>query len=67
MHEYVGWCTLPGLVTHGGGKLAATAYCNSCERTVYIEVDHEMFCPVCSTPVARVADTDSDPAEVPVA
>lgn len=47
--------------------MAATAYCNSCERTVYIEVDHEMFCPVCATPVAEVAEAEPDPSEVSVA
>jgi Zn finger protein HypA/HybF involved in hydrogenase expression len=50
-----------------GRDVAATAYCNSCERTVYIEVDQEMFCPVCATPVAEVAEAEADHTEVPVA
>ncbi|MDQ3954920.1 MAG: hypothetical protein M3285_05150 [Actinomycetota bacterium] len=48
--------------------MAATAYCSSCERTVYVEIGHEMFCPVCATPVAEVAESEveePEPAEAP--
>jgi hypothetical protein len=31
--------------------MALTAFCPTCERTVYIEEDHTPVCPVCSTPL----------------
>jgi hypothetical protein len=34
--------------------MAITAFCTSCQRTVYIEVDDTQVCPVCSTPLLEV-------------
>jgi hypothetical protein len=34
--------------------MAITAFCTSCQRTVYIEEDDTQVCPVCSTPLLEV-------------
>jgi uncharacterized Zn finger protein (UPF0148 family) len=40
-----------------------TAYCNVCERSLYIEKEDTLVCPVCSTPLLEVvAHTHDDEA-----
>jgi hypothetical protein len=34
--------------------MAITAFCTSCQRTVYLEEDDTHVCPVCSTPLLEV-------------
>lgn len=47
--------------------MAITAFCTSCQRTVYLEEDDTQVCPVCSTPLLEVVPAvegvpeDSDP------
>jgi len=38
--------------------MAITAYCPTCERTVYIEDDSTPVCPVCSTPLLETKESD---------
>jgi Zn finger protein HypA/HybF involved in hydrogenase expression len=35
-------------------SMAITAFCTSCQRTVYVEQDDTHVCPVCSTPLLEV-------------
>ncbi|MFN2388064.1 MAG: hypothetical protein ABR575_00445 [Actinomycetota bacterium] len=35
--------------------MGITAFCTSCQRTVYVEEDHTAVCPVCSTPLLETA------------
>ena len=42
--------------------MALTAYCTTCQRTVYIEEQMTPICPVCSSPLL---ETDEEQAEEP--
>jgi RNA polymerase subunit RPABC4/transcription elongation factor Spt4 len=45
--------------------MAMTAFCTSCQRTVYVEEGKTPICPVCSTPLVETVDTpekDTDEA-----
>ena len=33
--------------------MALSAFCASCQRTVYVEVEDTLVCPVCSTPLVE--------------
>jgi hypothetical protein len=43
--------------------MAITAFCTSCQRTVYIEEDDTQVCPVCSTPLLEVVPAMEGPSE----
>jgi hypothetical protein len=43
--------------------MAITAFCTSCQRTVYIEEDDTQVCPVCSTPLLEVVPALDGPPE----
>ncbi len=51
--------------------MSLTAYCNVCERSLYIQEEDTLVCPVCSTPllevVARAEDDDASPDDPPQA
>jgi Zn finger protein HypA/HybF involved in hydrogenase expression len=38
------------------------AFCALCRRTAYVHVEAEMACPVCSSPLVDVADSDESQA-----
>ena len=38
--------------------MALTAFCTTCQRTVYIEEQMTPICPVCSSPLLETNDTD---------
>jgi uncharacterized Zn finger protein (UPF0148 family) len=40
--------------------MALTAFCPTCQRTVYIEEDQTPVCPVCSTPLLETTDEDKE-------
>jgi hypothetical protein len=42
--------------------MAITAFCTSCQRTVYIEEDDTQVCPVCSTPLLEVVPAMEGPS-----
>lgn len=41
--------------------MAITAFCASCERTVYVDEHDTPVCPVCSSPLLEVIDDRSEP------
>ena len=43
--------------------MALTAFCPTCERTVYIEEDKTPICPVCSTPLLEETTAGTPPEE----
>jgi hypothetical protein len=43
--------------------MALTAFCPTCQRTVYIEEDQTPVCPVCSTPLLDTSEEDSKEKE----
>ena len=45
--------------------MAMTAFCTTCQRTVYVEEGKTPICPVCSTPLVETvesSDTGKDEA-----
>lgn len=45
--------------------MAMTAFCTTCQRTVYVEEGKTPICPVCSTPLVETVespDKDADEA-----
>jgi hypothetical protein len=36
--------------------VAVTAYCSTCRKTVYVEAEDTLVCPVCSTPLLEVIE-----------
>jgi Zn finger protein HypA/HybF involved in hydrogenase expression len=36
--------------------MARSAFCTTCSRTVYIEIEDSLVCPVCSSPILEVID-----------
>lgn len=45
------------------GSVALSAFCTSCQRTVYIEEGETPVCPVCSSPLLETIEVDSRPDE----
>jgi hypothetical protein len=43
--------------------MAITAFCTSCQRTVYVEQDDTQVCPVCSTPLLEVVPAMEGPSD----
>ena len=40
--------------------MALSAFCTTCNRTVYVEEEHTPVCPVCSTPLLAAVGGDRD-------
>ncbi len=40
--------------------MAFTAFCTTCQRTVYIELHDTPVCPVCSSPLLETIKTDEE-------
>lgn len=40
--------------------MALTAFCTTCQRTVYIEEQQTPVCPVCSSVLLETADPESE-------
>jgi predicted amidophosphoribosyltransferase len=40
--------------------MAMTAFCTTCQRTVYVEEGHTPICPVCSTPLVETVEAPED-------
>jgi hypothetical protein len=38
--------------------MAMSAFCPTCQRTVYLEDDDTVVCPVCSTPLIVTVDSE---------
>ena len=38
--------------------MAMTAFCTSCQRTVYVEEGKTPICPVCSTPLVETVESE---------
>jgi Zn finger protein HypA/HybF involved in hydrogenase expression len=38
--------------------MALSAFCTTCQRTVYVEEEDTPVCPVCSSPLLETVDTD---------
>ncbi|MDQ3619491.1 MAG: hypothetical protein M3391_05100 [Actinomycetota bacterium] len=56
------WYSAPSQATFY--SMALTAFCSTCQRTVYIEEADTPVCPVCSTPLLEtVEDERSDPQD----
>jgi hypothetical protein len=43
--------------------MARSAFCNTCSRTVYIEMDDSLVCPVCSSPILETIDAEPEAPE----
>jgi Zn finger protein HypA/HybF involved in hydrogenase expression len=37
------------------------AFCTTCSRTVYIDLDDSLVCPVCSSPILEAIDIEDEP------
>lgn len=42
-------------------RMALTAFCATCQRTVYIEADETAVCPVCSSPLLETIESIPSP------
>ena len=45
--------------------VAVTAFCTSCQRTVYIEDGETPVCPVCSSPLLETVERGEDEERAP--
>ncbi|MGH2694575.1 MAG: hypothetical protein ACRDJJ_07120 [Actinomycetota bacterium] len=43
--------------------MALSAFCTTCQRTVYVEEDDTPVCPVCSSPLVETVDSSEDEEE----
>ncbi|MDQ3954223.1 MAG: hypothetical protein M3285_01550 [Actinomycetota bacterium] len=43
--------------------MAITAFCTTCQRTVYVEEDDTPVCPVCSSSLLEAADPEESEEE----
>jgi Zn finger protein HypA/HybF involved in hydrogenase expression len=41
------------------------AFCATCSRTVYIDLEDSLVCPVCSSPILEAIDVEDDAALEP--
>lgn len=41
--------------------MARSAFCTTCSRTVYVELDDSLVCPVCSSPILEAINVEDDP------
>jgi Zn finger protein HypA/HybF involved in hydrogenase expression len=42
-----------------------TAFCTTCSRTVYVEIDHSLVCPVCSSPILEAITDEQIDEQTP--
>jgi len=40
--------------------MARSAYCPTCKRTVYVELEDSLVCPVCSSPIIEAVEAEPD-------
>lgn len=40
--------------------MAMTAFCTTCQRTVYVEEGNTPVCPVCSTPLVETVESPDE-------
>jgi RNA polymerase subunit RPABC4/transcription elongation factor Spt4 len=40
--------------------MAMTAFCTTCQRTVYVEEGDTPICPVCSSPLVETVESPDD-------
>jgi len=40
--------------------MARTAFCSTCARTVYVETNDSLVCPVCSGPILEAVNESAD-------
>jgi hypothetical protein len=40
--------------------MALTAFCPTCQRTVYVEENNSPVCPVCSSPLLETVDNQAE-------
>jgi Zn finger protein HypA/HybF involved in hydrogenase expression len=45
--------------------MARTAFCPTCARTVYVETNDSLVCPVCSGPILEAVDETASGAAEP--
>jgi hypothetical protein len=43
--------------------MALSAFCATCQRTVYIEKDETAVCPVCSAPLLETVQATPEPVD----
>ena len=44
--------------------MALTAYCTTCQRTVYIDEQATPMCPVCSSPLLETSEDEAEEKSV---
>ncbi len=45
--------------------MSVAAFCTTCQRTVYIDENDTPVCPVCSSPLLEVVETDDQEEAAP--
>jgi len=40
--------------------MARSAFCTTCSRTVYVEIEDSLVCPVCSSPILEAIGADDE-------
>ncbi|MGH2697830.1 MAG: hypothetical protein ACRDJL_01350 [Actinomycetota bacterium] len=45
--------------------MARSAFCTTCSRTVYVEFEDSLVCPVCSSPILEALEVEPDHQHVP--
>ena len=40
--------------------MSRKAFCTTCSRTVYIDLDDSLVCPVCSSPILEAIDDEHE-------
>ena len=43
--------------------MALTAFCTTCQRTVYVKEGNTPICPVSTSPLLETVDSPEDPAD----
>ena len=59
--------TVEGKVRDAGKRderVTITAFCSTCQTTLYVEKEEAQICPVCSTPLVEIKPAVSDPAPI---
>jgi rubredoxin len=40
--------------------MSRKAFCTTCSRTVYVDLDDSLVCPVCSSPILEAIDAENE-------
>ena len=40
--------------------MARSAFCTTCSRTVYVELEDSLICPVCSSPILEAISVEDE-------